>query len=175
MKNLILKVITILYFTFTITSAIAQTEFKKHSIKLNVAPILFGDGNLAYEMALNEKNSVSVNTAFGFIENEGTQYQLNGLTLGYRFYFKGDVNKGFFAAGEVGVARISANDKIIKETTTGYLWRLYGGYKHTFKKGLTLEAGVGADGLGNKFERTQYNGFYVPFYVYPNLGIGYSF
>jgi Protein of unknown function (DUF3575) len=155
--------------------AVAQTDYKKSNIKLNVLGIFFGDGNLGYERAINKKNSIQVNTAFGFIKNKGFQYQLNALSLGYRNYFSGNYNKGFFGQAEIGVARISADDHLKKEITTGYLWRLYGGYKHTFRKGLTLEAGLGADGLGNKFKESKYNGFFVPLYPYPSLSVGYSF
>jgi hypothetical protein len=153
----------------------ANTDFKKNTIKLNIAGIFFGDGNLAYERAINKKNSIQANTAFGFIKNKGIHYQLNALSLSYRNYFSGDFNKGFYGHGEIGVAVISADDNLKKETTTGYLWRLYGGYKHTFNKGLTLEAGLGADGLGNNFKEDKFNGFYVPVYPYLNIGFGYSF
>jgi Protein of unknown function (DUF3575) len=155
--------------------AFAQSDYKKSNIKLNVLGIFFGDGNLGYERAINKKNSIQANTAFGFIKNKGFQYQLNALSISYRNYFSGNYSKGFFAHAEIGAARISADDNLKKEITTGYLWRLYGGYKHTFKKGLTLEAGLGADGLGNKFKESKYNGFFVPLYPYPSLSIGYSF
>jgi hypothetical protein len=170
-----LKVFFIIFMIISSNDTIAQADYKKSNIKLNVLGIFFGDGNLGYERAINKKNSIQANTAFGFIKNKGFQYQLNALSIGYRNYFSGNYNKGFFAQAEVGVARISADDNIKKEVTTGYLWRLYAGYKHTFKKGLTLEAGLGADGLGNKFKEDKYNGFFVPLYPYPSLSIGYSF
>lgn len=169
------KVFLVIFMILCSNFAIAQNDYKKNNIKLNVLGIFFGDGNLAYERAINKKNSVQANTAFGFIKNKGFQYQLNALSVSYRNYFSGNYTKGFFGQAEIGVARISADDNLKKEITTGYLWRLYGGYKHTFKKGLTIEAGLGADGLGNKFKESKFNGFFVPIYPYPSLSIGYSF
>jgi hypothetical protein len=169
------KILILLLLCSVTINAIAQSDYKKNTVKLNVAGIFFGDGNLAYERALNEKNSVQVNSAFGFIKNKGSKYQLNAFSVNYRNYFSGNYAKGFYGHAEVGIARIRADDNIKKEVTNGYLWRLFGGYMHTFEKGLTLEAGLGADGLGNKFKETKFNGFYVPVYPYLNLAIGHSF
>jgi Protein of unknown function (DUF3575) len=169
------KIVLVTAFIVLSVNAFAQNDYKKNTIKLNVAGIFFGDGNLAYERALNPKNSLQANTAFGFIKNQGFQYQLNAFSASYRNYFVGNFKKGFFAQAEIGIAITSADDNIKKETTSGYLWRLNGGYKYTFKKGFTLEAGAGIDGFGNKFKTAKYNGYYAPLFPYLNVGFGYSF
>lgn len=153
----------------------AQDAFPKNAIKLNVAGIFFGDGNLGYERALDDKSSIQANTAFGYVKDDGYQYQMNAFTMSYRKYFNGNFVKGYYVQGDIGVAVVSADDKVNKETTTSYLWRLNGGYKHTFNGGFTLEAGAGLDGFGNDFKDNRYDGFYTPLYPYLNLGFGYSF
>jgi hypothetical protein len=160
---------------FISNNSIAQTNYKKNAIKINLAGFFFGDGNFAFERAFNKKNSVQINSALGIVKSNGIQYQLNGLSVGYRNYFRGNVENGFYGYGEVGTAIVSANDQIKKEKSTSYLWRLNSGYKRTFSKGLTLEAGLGIDGFGNTFKQTKYNGYYNPLFPYLNIGIGYSF
>jgi hypothetical protein len=157
----------ICFLAITSVSYSQDTTYKKNFIKANFVGLIFG--------ALNKKNSIQANIAFGKVQNNGFDYQLNAYTIAYRYYFTGNVNQGWLIHAEGGVSTVSADDRIKKESTNSYIWRLYSSYKWTFNKGLTLEAGAGADGLGTKFTDTRYNGFYVPLYPYLNLTVGYAF
>jgi hypothetical protein len=152
----------------------AQNVDKKNTLKLNVIGIFFGDGNIGYERSLNNKNSIQFNTAFGFQTTDGVRYRMNALAFGYRYYFRGTTEKGWYVNPELGVANVRVKDGNQNFTSTNYLWRINGGWKRTYKSGFTLEFGAGIDGFGNNFENKKYN-LYNPLYPYLNTGIGYSF
>jgi hypothetical protein len=167
-------VVTICFLLITF-SVFSQETFKKNFVSSNLVGFIFGDGSISYERVLNNKNGLRANFAFGMAKNKGNTYTLNAYTLAHRYYFKGNANNGWLINTELGYSSVTADDKILKETSNSYIWRLYGSRKWTFKKGLSLEAGAGADGLGTNFKNDKYDGFFVPLYPYLNLSIGYAF
>jgi Protein of unknown function (DUF3575) len=147
-----IKFLNIAVALFVSQLVMAQNIDKKNTLKLNVIGIFFGDGNIGYEKSLNNKNSIQFNTAFGFQTSDGVRYQMNALAFGYRYYFRGTTEKGWYVNPELGVVNVRVKEGDLNFTNTSYLWRINGGYKITYKSGFTLEFGAGIDGFGNNFE-----------------------
>jgi hypothetical protein len=118
----------------------------KNAVKVNPLSILLGTANVAYERALNEKQSIQLGAYYTGISILGTKFRGFGITPEYRFYFKKEAIKGVYAAPYLRFQNldVSSNVDDIEDKAT---LTTYGG------GGL-----IGKQWLFNKFTMEAYGG-----------------
>lgn len=157
----------------------------KSVVKANPLGLLFGTANVAYERALNEKNSFVIAPTFGGFKFGGVKYSSLGLGAEYRFYLSKSqtIPEGFYAgpgasftSGKVSFEDEENEKEKIKFSSFGV--RAMAGHQWIFNSGFTIDlnGGLGWQKFGYKDNNESFQGLKANG-VFPSLGfsLGYAF
>jgi len=180
------KVLVLIAVVALSTSVFAQTGGnggRKNVVKVNPLGLVFGSANVAYERAINEKNSVVLSPTFGFFNFGGFKYSSFGFGGEYRFYLSKSKTapEGFYAAPGVGftAGKVKEKGTSTEAKFTSFYGKAIVGNQWIFGSGFTLDLNAGInystfsykDNNSSTFSGLKGNG------IFPALGfsLGYAF
>jgi hypothetical protein len=137
----------VLFLVLVIAGAVtaqAQESPKRNALKLNPLSLIFATGNVSFEKAIGETNSMQLGFFYSGVNIGGVKYSGMGFTPEYRFYFKEAMN-GIYAAPFLRYQNFKLEDKesANKSTYTSYGGGAIMGWQKMWNSGFTLEVFVG--------------------------------
>jgi len=167
----------------SLSAAAQDGDVKPNIVKINPLGIIFGQGSLAYERALGEKNSIVLAPSFGAFSFGGFKYTSFGFGAEYRFYLSNSKTapSGFYAAPGAGfgtgtIKETGTTDKakftsIYGKGVIGNQWVFNSGFVVDLNGGIQYTSFKYKDNSNSVFSGLKGSG------VFPALAvaIGYNF
>lgn len=141
MKKIFIITLSVLAL-FAISNQVAAQSKKC----LTILPLkhFLNTASIQYEQSLANKGSFLVAAKYGDGLHDAVHL---GLKVGYRRYLGSEAFENFFVEGAAGPLYLKERNGSPEIALT---IKAFGGYKHVFKKGFTLETGLGTSLTSNK-------------------------
>lgn len=150
------RVIIIACFLVSAGALKAQVNSVQQAIKINPLSLFVITGNVAYERATTENQSIQVGLFYSGVSISGLKYSGLGITPEYRFYFGGrkEALNGVYAAPFLRFQSFTFKDK---ETTDKANYTSLGGggiigWEKTWSSGFVLDIFAGPSYNAGRFK-----------------------
>ncbi len=137
----------------------AQSDGRSNAIKLNPLSLALMTGNVSYERAVSENQSVQLGVFYSGVSLGGLKYSGLGITPEYRFYFAGqkEALNGVYAAPFLRYQNFSLTEK---DTESKATFSSFGGgatigWQKMWNSGFTLDLFAGPAFNSGKVKATD--------------------